>query len=134
MAIAFPSTPSVNDIFSSGAKSWVWTGTVWASRVSTNPWASGVWISKTSAYNAVSMDSIFADTAGGPFTITLPASPSFGNTIIIADKSATWATNNLTIGRNGATIEGSASDLVVDSNSHILTIIYNGVTWRVYIQ
>ncbi len=29
-AIAFPSSPSVNDIFTSGSRSWKWTGTRWA--------------------------------------------------------------------------------------------------------
>ena len=29
MAINFPNTPTINDIFTSGTQSWVWTGTVW---------------------------------------------------------------------------------------------------------
>ncbi len=29
-ALAFPSTPSVNDIFTSAGRSWKWTGTRWA--------------------------------------------------------------------------------------------------------
>jgi hypothetical protein len=29
-ALAFPSTPSVNDIFTSGSRSWKWTGARWA--------------------------------------------------------------------------------------------------------
>lgn len=28
-AIAFPSSPSVNDVFTSGSRSWKWTGTRW---------------------------------------------------------------------------------------------------------
>lgn len=29
-AIDFPNSPSVNDVFTFGSKSWKWTGTVWS--------------------------------------------------------------------------------------------------------
>ena len=55
---------------------------------------------KTSNYTASDGDNLFADTSGGAFTITLPASPSIGNQVKIIDAEGTFGTNNLTVGRN----------------------------------
>jgi len=71
------------------------------------------WARKTSNYTAVTGDGIIADTAGGTFTVTLPATPATGDTIIVAD-GADWSTINLIIARNGSTVEGLSEDLIVD--------------------
>src|ERR1700761_2303152 len=68
-------------------------------------------IIQTANYNANNYDYIIADTTGGGFTITLPASPSFGETVWIVDGAGTWNTNNLTIAGNGANIMGSPANL-----------------------
>ena len=65
------------------------------------------------------------------FTITLPAAPSVGDNIIFVD-GADWATNNLTIARNGSTIESIAQDLIVDIGTIRLELVYDGTTWNVY--
>lgn len=101
------------------------SGTVSATRVDT-PSAR-----KTSNYTAVSGDKLIADTSGGTFTITLPASPSTGDNITIAD-GADWSTTNLTVGRNGSTIEGASEDLTVDIGNIKLELIYDGTTWEVF--
>jgi hypothetical protein len=75
---------------------------------------SSMWVIKNSAYTATNGDRLMADTSGAAFTITLPATPSRGNNIIISDYTNSFATNNLTVGRNGSLIENSASDLVID--------------------
>ena len=75
-----------------------------------------------------------ADTSGGAFTLTLPASPKTGDTIIISDGTDSFGVNNLTVGRNGSTIEGVAEDLVCDINGVSITFIYNGATWAIYVQ
>lgn len=86
---------------------------------------------KTSNYTASNRDQIIADTSGGSFTITLPASPIAGASVTLYD-NASWGTNNLTIARNGSTIEGVADDFVLDVSSIKVEFIYNGSTWQVY--
>jgi collagen type VII alpha len=86
---------------------------------------------KTSNYTAVNGDYLIADTSGGAFTITLPSSPSTGNSVTIADGDSFY-TNNLTIARNGSTIEGNSLDLVIDVPSLIVTLLYDGTTWEVF--
>lgn len=86
---------------------------------------------KTSNYTASNRDQIIADTSGGSFTITLPASPIAGTSVTLYD-NASWGTNNLTIARNGSTIEGVADDFVLDVSSIKVEFIYNGSTWQVY--
>jgi hypothetical protein len=79
------------------------------------------------------MQGIIADTSGGAFTVTLPASPTAGTMVSIVD-GADWGTNNLTVARNGATIEGLAEDLVLNISSVAVDLIYSGTTWQVYAQ
>jgi hypothetical protein len=86
---------------------------------------------KTTTYTAVAGDSIIANTSGGVFTITLPASPSAGDTVVIADGND-WATNNLTVARNGSTIEGDAEDMTMDLGGVNSNFVYDGATWQVY--
>lgn len=100
------------------------------------PWSSGggsgiTWSVATSNVTAAPGDGIVADTSGGSFTLTLPATPSAGDALIIAD-GANWETNNLTVARNGSTIEGDASDLTVDIGTIQVQFVYTGSTWQVY--
>jgi hypothetical protein len=89
---------------------------------------------KTTTYTAVSNDGVLTNTTGGAFTVNLPATPSTGTQVFIADSAGTWGTNNLTIGRNGSTIAGSATDLVCDINSVSIQCIYDGTTWDIFAQ
>ena len=86
---------------------------------------------KTSAYTASAGDGIIADSSGGAFTITLPASPATGDIVSIADGAA-WATNNVTVARNGSTIEGASEDLVLDVSGLALDLVHDGSTWQLY--
>ena len=89
---------------------------------------------KSSAYTAVNLDKIFADSSGGAFTITLPASPSFGDVIEMFDPTDTWDTANVTVGRNSQLINGAASDLTLNVEGAQVKLIYFGGSqgWRVY--
>ncbi len=84
-------------------------------------------------YTAINQDNIVADTILSGFTITLPSSPIVGNAIRIKDSSGTFATNNLTIGRNGSNIIGIAEDLVIDVNHVDITLVYQDsiVGWSI---
>jgi hypothetical protein len=89
------------------------------------------WLRKTANYTAVASEKIVADTSGGAFTITLPATPSTGDTVVIGD-GADFSTNNLTVGRNGSTIEGVADDFGLDIQHVKVEFVYDGTTWQVF--
>ena len=91
------------------------------------------YVTKTANYTMSAGEGVIANTAGGTFTLTLPASPSTGDQVIIADGS-NWATTNLTVGRNGSTIEGVASDLTCNVEGISVTMVYDGSTWQLYPQ
>jgi hypothetical protein len=89
------------------------------------------WFKKTSNYTAVTGDRIIADTTAGTFTITLPAIPTTGSSIILAD-GGNWFTTNLIVGRNGKTIESTAEDLYLNVKGIQVEFIYDGTTWEVF--
>ena len=74
--------------------------------------------------NAVSGTGYFANTTSAAFTITLPTSPSAGDIVAVRDYAQTFATNNLTIGRNGQPIDGQTFDLVLSTNGAAVTLVY----------
>jgi len=86
---------------------------------------------KTSAYTAVAGDNILADTSSGSFTITLPASPSTGGVVNIADSKGTFQAYPLTVARNGKTIMGLAEDLIAGTSTAGFGLVYNGTEWRI---
>jgi hypothetical protein len=61
----------------------------------------------------------------------LPASPEAGFIVKIAD-GGDWSVNNLTIDRNGSTIEGDASNLILDIGNISVEFVYDGSTWQVF--
>ncbi len=86
----------------------------------------------SSNYTAVNGDQVLVDTSGGgigaPVTITLPASPAVGNEVHFVDSGNNLASNNLTIGRNGQPINGTATNLVVSTNGAAFTLVYVNAT------
>ena len=92
-----------------------------------------VYVEKTANYTASAGEGIIADTSAGPFNLNLPATPASGDVVVIAD-GADWATNNLTVGRNGNTIEGNSSNLTLNVGGASVTFIYASNNWQVYTQ
>ena len=92
------------------------------------------YVVKTANYTMANLEGVLANTTAGTFTVTLPATPATGNQCVIADHSATFATNNLTVGRNGSTINGTAADMTIDISGVSVQFVYNGTTWDVYAQ
>jgi hypothetical protein len=86
---------------------------------------------KTANYTLSANEGVIADTSGGAFTVTLPASPSAGDTVVVADGN-NWATTNLVVGRNGSTIEGDASNMDMDIGGASVQFTYDGTTWQLY--
>jgi collagen type VII alpha len=107
-------------------------GTIWGSA----PLPAGglSYIFTTTAVTATDKQGVLADTSGGSFTVTLPATPTLGAQVIVADAGANWGINNLTVGRNGSTIGGLAQDLVCDISGVSVQFVYDGSTWEVYAQ
>jgi hypothetical protein len=88
---------------------------------------------RTSNYTASNGDKLLCDTSGGTFTVTLPASPIFGSTVMIYDRSD-FTANPLNIARNGSTIEGVADDFILDIGQTRNEIVYDGATWHIYVS
>lgn len=107
-------------------------GTTWTSAVL--PAGGLTYVYKTSNYTTQDKEGVLTNTSGGSFTVTLPATPSVGAQVVVADAGNSWGTNNLTVGRNGSTIQGSASDLICDITGASVQFVYDGTTWDVYAQ
>jgi hypothetical protein len=88
---------------------------------------------KTTGFTAVNGVGYFCDTTGGAFTATLPATPTAGDIVAFSDYTGTWATNNVTVGRNSSNINGAAEDLILNGDNTTATLIYVDATegWRV---
>jgi hypothetical protein len=87
---------------------------------------------KTTGFTAVSGNGYFCDTTSAAFTVTLPATPSAGDIVAIADYNGTALTNNITVGRNSSNINGAATDLTIIANYSAITLVYVDATsgWR----
>jgi hypothetical protein len=87
---------------------------------------------KTTGFTAVSGVGYFCDTTSSAFTATLPAAPSAGAIVAIADYNGTAATNAITVGRNSSNIDGSAGNFTININYASITFIYVDATvgWR----
>src|SRR6056300_1713977 len=77
---------------------------------------------------AVAGEGYFIDTTSNTHTVTLPASPSIGDKIAIKDYAGTFATNNLTIGRNGNNIQGVANNSLISTNRASIILVYSDAT------
>jgi hypothetical protein len=87
---------------------------------------------KTASFTAVSGNGYFINTTSGARTITLPATPSAGDIVAVADYAGTALTNAITIARNGSNINGAASDLTISKNNSAITLVYVDATqgWK----
>jgi hypothetical protein len=122
---------SNNDTFTLVAGPNVAIATDGAAKTVTFSAGGGGWLVKTANHTASLGESILANTSGGVFTITLPSSASAGSQITIAD-GYNWSANPLTVARNGNTIMGSATNLILSYSGTKVDFIYSGTTWNVY--
>ena len=79
-------------------------------------------ILKGANYTAIAGE--FVTATAGSITITLPASPSAGDTVTVKDGTGAAATTTFTVGRNGSNIASSATDLIFDKNFAEITMTY----------
>ena len=88
------------------------------------------WALKTGAYTAVAGDGVMVDTDSSAITITLPISsgpPSLGDFVRVLDATGNAATNNITVARNGNSIQGAAADLTIATNLAAIGLVYVNV-------
>ena len=79
---------------------------------------------QTGSFGATAGRGYFMNTTSGALTLTLPASPSAGDIVAVKDYAGTFATNNLTIARNGSKMDGTTSDSVRSTDNESLTLVY----------
>jgi hypothetical protein len=92
------------------------------------------WTIQTTAYTAADGDKLLVDTTSAAVTITLPATPSAGDEVIIRDAKGTSETNAITVARNGSNIGGLAEDMTIQINNIQAHLVYvdAGHGWSVY--
>jgi hypothetical protein len=79
---------------------------------------------KTATFTAVSGEGYFANTSGGAFNMNLPAGVA-GAIVSVADYSATFQTNNLTIVPNGSDKIGSLNqNAILNVEGQSVTFVF----------
>ena len=86
------------------------------------------WTDAAVATNALNGKAYFCDTSATAWTMTLPATPTAGDTIWIVDAKGTFATNNLTLAGNGKNIHRQAADVTMNINDVSKMLIYHNAT------
>jgi hypothetical protein len=82
----------------------------------------------TGATTMVSGRGYFVNTTSSAFTMTLPASPSIGDSVTIIDYAGTFDSNNCTVGRNSQKIHGASEDLTVATERAAFTLVFTDST------
>jgi hypothetical protein len=82
-----------------------------------------------STLTAAAGNGYWINTTSNICTITLPGSPSVGDTIILVDYARTWGTNKITFNLNSLKFQGNTTPLpVYDTDGQSVTIVYSGAT------
>jgi hypothetical protein len=79
---------------------------------------------KTAPFTGVSGNGYFVNTTCGAVTVTLPATPTAGDIISIADYASTWQTNAVTLCRNSSKINGACTNANLTTQGQSITLVY----------
>ena len=89
------------------------------------PGAGGLaWSVQSTNFTAVAGNGYYVNTTSAAITVTLPATPSVGNSIGIVDYAGTFDTNNLIINPNGNKLEGGTANLELTGDREGVTLNY----------
>ena len=77
-------------------------------------------------YTATNRDRLFISTTATAITVTLPATPTFGDFVEFIDYAGSFGVNTATIARNSELIMGIPEDLIIDFAGAANTLIYSG--------
>jgi hypothetical protein len=101
----------------SGVLSFATAGLAWQSIVT------------ASTLTAVAGRGYWIDTTSNACTVTLPASATNGDTIVLVDYARKWGTNAVTINQNSLNFQGySSPNPIYNTNGQSVTLVYSGAT------
>jgi len=140
MALNFPNSPTLGQVYTSGLFSWAWDGTVWASNTSTVSGATGftgatgpMYPRTTTAITGAtglipSNDVALVDCTLGPVTLSLPPVATSTNAVLTI-KKIDGTTNNLTVKGNGSELIDGSNKQIISYQWSSITVICNGSKW-----
>jgi hypothetical protein len=85
------------------------------------------YVEATTSITAIANKKYIVDTSTA-VTLTLPASPLFGDEVKVIDGTGNAGTNNITINRNSNKILGADSDFTLDVNRAAIDLVYYNAT------
>ena len=87
---------------------------------------------KTAPFTGVSGKGYFVNTTCGAVTVTLPAAPSAGDIISVADYASTFQTNSVTLCNNGSKLNGTCATASLSTQGQSITLVYVDATrgWK----
>ena len=109
----------------------VWDGSAWQEVAVAASLPSNFNVVQSTNGTLLAGRNYFVDTTASR-TLTLPASPSVGDTITIYDASGTAGAYNITVSRNSQKINGVSDDALLDVNGAAAVFTYTGSAygWR----
>jgi hypothetical protein len=112
----------LGDVLSIGTPS---DGTITSAKLASGTDGLFAWQSvQTTGFTAVAARAYPCNTTSSAFTVTLPASPSVGDQVLLLDYAGTFDTNAITLAPNGNKINGSTSNRVLNTEREAVTITY----------
>ena len=112
----------LGDVLSIGTPS---DGTVTSAKLASGTDGLFAWQSvQTTGFTAVAARAYPCNTTSSAFTVTLPASPSVGDQVLLLDYAGTFATNNITLGANSNKINGGTGNKLLTTNREAVTLTY----------
>jgi hypothetical protein len=114
--------PTLGSTYDLGSETYNWNN-IHASNI-ISPSAGYYWVEAASNTTMSAGKAYFVDCSSQTITMTLPSSPSMGNSVRVIDATGSSETNNITIARNSSNIMGQADDITVNQNRAAFMLVY----------